>query len=235
MLTPQEIQKTTFQKAVFGGYDMEQVDQLLEPLIRDYTTLFKENSVLKEKLKVLVHRLEEIRDQGLGTEQTMQDTQAKCEAMLRETQAKCDAMLEEAKSRGSEAKIAEEEERLEFAKKTALSFIEVIERDIRGHLELLETLKSRDLASEKKPAAPAKPYDYEQDAERQREADREREIVSEIEANLTRQGVVTPSEEKPAEASSEKKEEKKDESDDERPTIKFENLQFGENYDPTGK
>ena len=47
MFTPQEIQEQTFSKAVFGGYDMQQVDDFLEPLTEDYITLYKENSVLK--------------------------------------------------------------------------------------------------------------------------------------------------------------------------------------------
>ena len=224
MLTPQEVQETRFARAMFGGYDMQEVDQLVEPLIRDYTTLYKENNVLKEKLKVLVHRLEEIRDQGLGTEQAMQDTKAKCDAMLREAQAKSDALLKDAARRGGAELIAEEQERLDCAKKAALNFIDVVEHDIRGHLELLEKLKSRDLAAEKKPAAPAKPYDYEREADREREAVREREIASAIEESLTKQGVVERAEE-PA---------PQPKKDDARPTIKFENLQFGENYDPTG-
>ena len=219
MLTPQEIQETTFQKSVFGGYDMQQVDQLVEPMIRDYTTLYKENAVLKDKLKVLVRRLEEIRDQGLAAEKSQRETQEKCDAMLRETQKKCEAMLHDAKNRGCEAQIAEEAERLECAKKAALNFIDVIEHDIRGHLELLESLKSRDLTAEKKSAAP---YDYEREADRKRE----REIASEIEANLTRQGVVERSQTPAAEPRKQ---------DDERPTIKFDNLQFGENYDPKAK
>ncbi len=222
MLTPQEIQETTFQKAVFGGYDMQQVDQLVEPMIRDYTTLYKENAVLKDKLKVLVRRLEEIRDQGLGTEKTERETKETCEAMLRETKAKCEAMLQDAKRRSCEEQIAEEAERLECAKKAALNFIDVIEHDIRGHLDLLESLKSRDLIAEKKPAAA--PYDYEREADRKRE----REIASEIDANLTRQGVRERAE-APAPEIAPKQ------SEDERPTIKFDNLQFGENYDPKAK
>ena len=47
MFTPQEIQEQTFSKAVFGGYDMQQVDEFLEPLTEDYITLYKENSVLR--------------------------------------------------------------------------------------------------------------------------------------------------------------------------------------------
>lgn len=56
MFTPQEIQEKTFVKAVFGGYDMQTVDDFLEPLTEDYITLYKENSVLKSKMKVLVEK-----------------------------------------------------------------------------------------------------------------------------------------------------------------------------------
>ena len=63
MFTPQEIQEQTFSKAVFGGYDMQQVDDFLEPLTDDYITLYKENSVLKAKMKILVEKLEEYRAQ----------------------------------------------------------------------------------------------------------------------------------------------------------------------------
>ena len=52
MFTPQQIQEQTFSKAVFGGYDMQQVDDFLEPLTDDYIALYKENGVLKAKMKM---------------------------------------------------------------------------------------------------------------------------------------------------------------------------------------
>ena len=54
MFTPKELQEKTFDKAIFGGYDMQMVDEFLEPLTQDYITLYKENSVLKSKLRILV-------------------------------------------------------------------------------------------------------------------------------------------------------------------------------------
>ena len=56
MLTPQQIQDISFEKALFGGYDMDSVDDILEPLTEDYVTLYKENSVLKSKMRILVYR-----------------------------------------------------------------------------------------------------------------------------------------------------------------------------------
>ena len=52
MLTPQQIQDISFEKALFGGYDMDSVDDILEPLTEDYVTLYKENSVMKSKMSI---------------------------------------------------------------------------------------------------------------------------------------------------------------------------------------
>ena len=48
-------------KAVFGGYDMSAVDDFLETLTTDYAALYKENAILKSKIKVLVEKVEEYR------------------------------------------------------------------------------------------------------------------------------------------------------------------------------
>ena len=82
MFTPLEIQEQTFSKAVFGGYDMQQVDDFLEPLTEDYIMLYKENSVLKSKMKVLVEKLEEYRGQEAAMKQQMAQAQAQCDRMI---------------------------------------------------------------------------------------------------------------------------------------------------------
>ena len=156
MFTPQEIQEQTFSKAVFGGYDMQQVDDFLEPLTEDYITLYKENSVLKAKMKILVEKLEEYRAQETKQSTAAADAEAKSAQLLKETQARCAAMLQNAEVNAqtnaqvnaANVQLAQlnqqlhaEQERLDYAKQTALNFISVVERDIQGHLELLETLK----------------------------------------------------------------------------------------------
>ena len=163
MFTPQEIQEQTFSKAVFGGYDMQQVDDFLEPLTEDYITLYKENSVLKAKMKILVEKLEEYRAQETQQSSATAEAEAKSAQLLKQTQAKCAAMLQNAEVNAQanaqvnaanvqlaqlNQQIHAEQERLDYAKQTALNFISVIERDVQGHLGLLETLKSRDLTKE---------------------------------------------------------------------------------------
>ena len=256
MFTPQEIQEQTFSKAVFGGYDMQQVDDFLEPLTEDYITLYKENSVLKAKMKILVEKLEEYRAQETQQSAAMADAKQKSDELLKQTQAKCAAMLQNAEvSAQSNAQvnaaniqlaqlnqqIHAEQERLDYAKQTALSFISVIERDVQGHIELLETLKTRDLTTEEKPAAqpqPAKPahekpYDWQADqpATQPVEPADAQQIASEISDNLEKligsepqpPVVQTPAPARPANRP----------MHPESATIKFEDLKFGRNYDPT--
>jgi DivIVA domain-containing protein len=61
MITPQSIREKTFEKAVFGGYDMSSVDDFLENVASDFAALQKDAAVLKGKMKVLVEKIEEYR------------------------------------------------------------------------------------------------------------------------------------------------------------------------------
>lgn len=233
MFTPQEIQEQTFSKAVFGGYDMQQVDAFLEPLTDDYIALYKENDTLRAKLRVLVEKFEELRQQQSGAQQALAAAQQKCDQMVAEAERKCAAMLQNAEQSSLDGHIAEEQERLRCARQTALNFIDVIEQDIRGHLDLLETLKNRDLrqeaaAEQPKAEMPAheKPYDWQahEPAAPAAPAESAQEIASEISENLEK--LVGPNDTKPAPAPAAP-------SHPESATIKFTDLKFGKNYDPT--
>ncbi len=227
MFTPQEVQEKTFVKAVFGGYDMATVDEFLEPLTEDYITLYRENSVLKSKMKVLVEKLEEYRSQEQTMRKALLSAQQTADAMVAEAEKKCARMINEAGTNLPTAEEAQEIERINCAKQTALSFIELIEKDIRGHLDLLETLKTRDLTLEDVPqtAQKKKPFNYDEEEKPLVVAkESTRDIANEIEMNITRMMDLEPLEED-------------DEEEEAMPpdgnTMKFSNLQFGRNYDPT--
>ena len=247
MFTPQQIQEQTFSKAVFGGYDMQQVDDFLEPLSDDYIALYKENSVLKAKMKILVEKLEEYRAQEAQLKQSAAEAQASRDRMLAEAKAQCDEMLKNARSSVQEGQAAQavkvENDRIDFARKTALNFIEVIESDIKGHLELLEKLKSRDLISEKEKDVTAampkrqheKPFDYEADSFRTAPTPTTQDIASEISENLVKL-VGTPESESasaPSSAPVQMPPQRPYTLHPDSATIKFTDLQFGKNYDPT--
>ena len=98
MFTPQEIQEKTFVKAVFGGYDMQTVDEFLEPLTEDYITLYKENAVLKSKMKVLVEKLEEYRAQEQSMRKAMISAQRAADAVMAEAEKKAAQLMNEAQT-----------------------------------------------------------------------------------------------------------------------------------------
>jgi len=87
MLTPQDIQNKIFVKAVFGGYDITAVDDFLEEVMSDYAALYKENAVLKSKIKVLVDKVEEYR----STEDAMRMALLTAQKMGDELQAEAKA------------------------------------------------------------------------------------------------------------------------------------------------
>ena len=155
MFTPQEIQEKTFVKAVFGGYDMASVDEFLEPLTEDYISLYKENAVLKSKMKILVEKLEEYRSQEDSMKKALVAAQKTSDQMIAEAEKKCAQMTSQtenalrAKATETQQQIAAEEERIERAKQAAQNFIEVIEKDVSRHLDLLNNLKLMNLGPQK--------------------------------------------------------------------------------------
>ena len=125
MFTPQQIDQISFTKATFGGYNMQQVDEFLEPLTEDYVTLYKENALLKSKMRVLVGKLEEYRKNEASMKEAVVNAQKTCDKMVAEAEAKCAKMLGEASSMAtnntqvSDAQVAAENARLEEARKVA--------------------------------------------------------------------------------------------------------------------
>lgn len=116
MFTPQEVSEKVFPKASFGsgGYSMSSVDEFLDALTEDYSTLFKENVTLKAKLKVLAEKLEEYRSTEDAMRQTLLTAQKMAAKLVQEAQAEKDRMLS-----GAKAEAAQEIQRLESEKQAA--------------------------------------------------------------------------------------------------------------------
>ena len=95
MMTPQEVATTTFPKATLGGYNMAAVDVFLDKLTDDYTELYKENEVLKGKMKVLVDKMEEYHSMEDTMRSTLLTAQKMANNMIREAEEKRGIILEE--------------------------------------------------------------------------------------------------------------------------------------------
>ena len=147
MFTPQQIDQISFSKAKFGGYNMQQVDEFLEPLTEDYVTLYKENALLKSKMRVLVGKLEEYRKNEVSMKEAVANAQKTCDKMVAEAEAKCAKMLQGASdvaianTQTSEAQIAAENARVEQARQTAAGKITELQEQLRSCIQALDRIK----------------------------------------------------------------------------------------------
>ena len=98
MLTPQELQNKKFEKAVFGGYDMAQVDDFLDSIINDYTEIYKENITLKGKMKVLVDKIEEYRSVDDEIRKMLYTAQSKSKELVANAEKEAVSIVDNAKS-----------------------------------------------------------------------------------------------------------------------------------------
>ncbi len=223
MITPQQIEQISFSRATFGGYDMQSVDELLEPLTEDYVTLYKENALLKSKMRVLVSKLEEYRQNEASMKDAIVNAQKTCDKMVKEAEAKCTQMLSEANDaaaqniKNADAQISAENERVEEARRTAAAKIDELTEQLSSCIQALERIKAANAPAPVQSAI----YDYDSQPD-VTPADHADAVADEIASNLEAL-VGTIGDEVP------KAEPKHPVSDT---TTKFANLQFGRNYDP---
>ena len=220
MFTPQQIDQISFTKSTFGGYNMQQVDEFLEPLTEDYVTLYKENALLKSKMRVLVGKLEEYRKNEASMKDAVINAQKTCDKMVAEAEAKCAKMLNNANAMAStntqvsDAQIAAENARLEEARKVAAAKITELQEQLRSCIQALDRIKENNAPAA--PVAPVAPAVQQEDV-----AD---EIAQNIEAMI---GTTVDTAPKAA-----PKHPTNDSTTSKFATL---NLQFGRNYDPKNK
>ena len=236
MFTPQQIDQISFGRSTFGGYDMQQVDEFLEPLTEDYVTLYKENALLKSKMRVLVGKLEEYRKNEASMKDAVINAQKTCDKMVAEAEAKCARMLSNASaaaaapvaapaapSINSDAMVAAENARVQEARKAAAAKISELQDQLKTCIQALERIKDANAPVQAPAAAPAPaPKAAPAPVESADVAD---EIAQNIEAMIGSTVDTAP------------KAAPKHPTNNDTTTSKFAslNLQFGRNYDPTSK
>lgn len=223
MFTPQQIEQISFSTATFGGYDKAGVDAILAPLTEDYVTLYKENALLKSKMKVLVTKLEEYRANEATIREAAANTKAECAQMVKDAEAKCAEILANATetaaetAKNADALIAAENDRVEEAKQAACTSINELKSQLESCLQALTRIQESNRPAYRTAGGSA--FDYEQ--EEGNKEDSAAALADEISANL--QALVGSAEEAPP-----KVEPRHPVSDT---TTKFANLQFGRNYE----
>lgn len=219
MITPQQINEISFSRATFGGYDMQSVDAFLGPLTEDYVTLYKENSLLKSKMRVLVTKLEEYRNNENAMKEAIAEAQRNCDTMIKETELKCAQMLADAKAEAdkqakqTELLLEAENARVEDARRAAAEKIDRLTDELNACIQLLAHIKTAN--------APGPVGDNFFDYDKEPDVDVTAAVADEISHSL--ETLMGTAEEPQSMA--------------EMPTGKFSNLaeHFGPDYDPTAK
>lgn len=251
MLTPQEVSGKTFPKSssFSGGYNMAAVDEFLDTLTEDYTSLYKENAALKAKLKVLAEKMEEYRATEDAMRSTLLAAQKMAAAMTEEAEEKsrklvADAeaesrkMLDDARAAASvansdfEQKTVEARKKLELAQSAMEDFIAKSLAMCMEQVRVLEQFPHSELpcqAQEEKQAteAPAEEFAEEKQQETPVTQDTIRIVEKEILAAYEAQQEQPAQEEVPAEETIEPDTDFASEF-----KLNLDELQFGRNYDP---
>lgn len=143
MMTPQEVSERSFAKASFGGYNMAMVDEFLDQLTVDYSALYKENATLKAKMKVLADSLEEYRATEKGMRRALLAAQQTAEEMVAEAEKRKEELVRSAEEETKSAIVqlrrqtADEQSRLDAAKKATADYVSQVRQAIEQHQALL--------------------------------------------------------------------------------------------------
>lgn len=162
MITPQQIDQISFSQARHG-YDMEQVDKILEPLTEDYVALYKENALLKSKMRVLIGKLEEYRKNENAAKQAVANARQAAEKMMQEAEAKCAQMKQQAIAeapaapKNADALVAVERARVAEARKAAAARITEIQSQMQQCIQALDRIKNANVTPTAAPAAAPAP------------------------------------------------------------------------------
>lgn len=244
MLTPQEVSERAFTKS-FNGYNMTMVDEFLDILTADYTTLYKENATLKAKMKVLVDKVEEYRSTEDAMRKALMTAQKMADDLVAEAESKRSQLMqnaeEDAKARMAELQqsIRDEQMRLVAAQQSTAAYVGKLKELYQHEMDFLNGLSHLTAAA---PAA-----DPVEDTVHDIEANVERLIQKEQEESAAQ----APAAEAPKNSSSlydelmelsgrkavqQQAAPKQEEDEDdvvEEPTrrIDFDNLQFGKDYE----
>ena len=155
MLTPQEVSEHAFAKASFGGYNMAMVDEFLDVLTADYTTLYKENATLKAKMKVLVDKVEEYRSTEEAMRKALLTAQKMADDMVAQAEAKKAEMLQnaeaEAKARMAELAqgVRDEQLRLTAAQNATTAYVAKLKELYQHEMDYLNGLSQLTAPAEK--------------------------------------------------------------------------------------
>lgn len=127
MINPQELQNTEFSKG-FKGYTCAEVDRYVDYVVEQYTELYRENTELEKKLRVLSVKLEEAKSEQNSVSASIVNAQKMADEIIKDANEKANAINGAIKSSFDEIisqyreVIAIEQKKLLEAQKNAVDF-----------------------------------------------------------------------------------------------------------------
>ncbi|NLC73084.1 MAG: DivIVA domain-containing protein [Ruminococcaceae bacterium] len=155
-MVSQDIREKTFEKAVFGGYDMGGVDDYLDEIAAELDAAQKENMTLRAKLKVLVEKIEEYRQSEDAMRLTLVSAQKLAGQIENDAKARASKILDEANTAAAKAyekiktETVVEQRRLMEAKAAIASYFEAARASLNRQLDFLDRLAVSDPMAEAK-------------------------------------------------------------------------------------
>ena len=150
MITHQAIREKSFDnaKAVFGGYDMGAVEDYLDDVADAFEALQKENSALKGKMKILVEKIEEYRNNEDALNRSILSAQKLSVQIESDARARAASIVSEAETKAAsilcsiDERIATEENRLQQAKISAAKFLDQARSLCKDQLNKLDLISA---------------------------------------------------------------------------------------------
>lgn len=150
MLAPHELKNKTFSKTM-RGYNPAEVDDYIEFLIETYTNLYRENSELERKLKIVVTNLDEIKEEEEAIRSTLLKSQKLGEKIIRDANEKAEVITSSIKSRCDSIiadfrrQLAEEKQEMWTLRTKILDFKKNVYDLYRSHIEELQSISVNEL------------------------------------------------------------------------------------------
>ena len=146
MITAQDIRENTFGTVRRDGYDMDVVDAFLDEQANETEAAQKENAVLKSKMKILVDKIEEYRNNEEAAQRALLSAQKLAIQIESDARTRAAAMIADAEKQvqakiGSIAQATrEEEDRLAAAKAATARYVEEAKEAFSRQFQALENV-----------------------------------------------------------------------------------------------
>lgn len=146
MITPLDIENKKFSKQMVNGYNVDEVDDFLDELTRDYEKLYKDSTEFKTKIEELNSSLEKYKNIETTLQSTLMMAQTTAEEVKNVAQKEAEQIVKEAQTEARNSieelnsQIVEKKRELEEVKKQVDVYKAKMEALLISQLELLKDI-----------------------------------------------------------------------------------------------